>query len=307
MRWCWLLVALIACSYSPPGSSPTDGSPSDTGDGPAADDGPAPDVDTDLDGFLDPEDNCPAIANANQADEDADAIGNACDNCPHIANADQANTGELDAAQTADTVGDACDPEPSVSGNSIALFMPFVDPTEIDTWTGGGTNAAFSISGGKLRQTGATDLAILFKNGLGLAEAFITTNVTYDTIDENQQFQGVAIMTRFVRNGNFGFGVGCGEMSDNFFNGGAAFFNLMRFDNGGFQHTSRGSNAVIAAGHTARYSVHHVTGTTHECAVVSTSSLLYSGTLGLAEGDGTGINFAVYGSTVSFDYLIAIL
>ncbi len=306
MRCCWLLVALIACSYSPPDpdNSPSDGSP--TSDGPIDPDGPAPGVDTDLDGFLDPDDNCPAISNANQADEDGDVVGNLCDNCPHIANADQANSGELGAGQLADTVGDACDPQPAVAGNSVALFMPFDDPTEIYTWTGGGTNAAFSISGGKLRQTGATDLAILFKNGL--AEAFITTYVTYDTIDAARQFRGVAVMTRFVRvNASFGFGVGCGEMRDSGFSGGAAFFNLMRFDNGGFQNTSAGAGATVAVGHTARYSVHHVTGTSHECSVVASTSLGYTGALGLAEGSGTGINLAVWGATVSFDYLIAIL
>lgn len=308
MRCCWVLLTLVACSYSPPADTPVSDGPRDTGDGPIEIDGPAPDVDTDLDGFLDPDDNCPAIANATQADEDGDDVGNACDNCPHIANTDQANDGETNAAQIADTVGDACDPEANLPGNSIALFMPFDDATEIETWTGGGTNAAFSITGGKLRQTGATDLAILFKNGLGLAEAFITTKVTYDTVDATQQFRGVAIMTRFVRTGgSFGFGVGCGEMSDDLVSSGAAFFNLMRFDNGGFLHTVRGANATVVAGHTARYTVHRVVDTNHECEVAGTAGTTFSGSLGIAEGGGTGINLAIWGATVSFDYLIAIL
>jgi hypothetical protein len=41
--------------------------------------------DTDGDGKLDIEDNCPAIANADQADTDGDAIGDACDASPHDA------------------------------------------------------------------------------------------------------------------------------------------------------------------------------------------------------------------------------
>lgn len=39
---------------------------------------PAP-VDTDEDGVSDDVDNCPSVANADQADDDADMIGNACD------------------------------------------------------------------------------------------------------------------------------------------------------------------------------------------------------------------------------------
>ena len=63
-------------------------------------------------------DNCPALANADQADTDSDGLGNACDadddddgvvdagdNCPLTANADQADG-------DGDGVGTACDPSP---------------------------------------------------------------------------------------------------------------------------------------------------------------------------------------------------
>ena len=73
--------------------------------------------DTDLDGFADNEDNCPAAANTDQADVDGDGIGDACDddldgdgildvsdNCPTDANADQLDS-EMDG------IGDACDPD----------------------------------------------------------------------------------------------------------------------------------------------------------------------------------------------------
>src|SRR5439155_1233083 len=89
-------------------------------------------ADSDGDGIPDACDNCPAVANANQADADGDGTGDACDpcpadplndqdgdgvcagvgflspmrgdrdNCPTVANADQAN-GDGDA------LGDACD------------------------------------------------------------------------------------------------------------------------------------------------------------------------------------------------------
>ena len=51
-------------------------------------------------------------------DEDCDGVPDSTDNCPGIANADQAN------ADT-DTVGDACDPAPASGGESRLAFYPF--------------------------------------------------------------------------------------------------------------------------------------------------------------------------------------
>jgi hypothetical protein len=72
-------------------------------------------VDTDQDGIPDDSDNCPAVANADQADMDSDGIGDVCDNdvdgddvandvdnCETTPNADQA-----DADQ--DGIGDVCE------------------------------------------------------------------------------------------------------------------------------------------------------------------------------------------------------
>jgi hypothetical protein len=88
--------------------------------------------DADGDGIADRRDNCPDVANADQADADGDGAGDLCDatpngpdqpqpdtdgdalpddadNCPDVANADQA---DLDA----DGVGDACDPDADGDG-----------------------------------------------------------------------------------------------------------------------------------------------------------------------------------------------
>jgi hypothetical protein len=76
--------------------------------------------DLDGDGQVDVQDNCPEVANPDQADIDGDGIGDACDpdqmdtdddgvfnsadNCPEVANPNQEDTDE-------DFVGDACDPD----------------------------------------------------------------------------------------------------------------------------------------------------------------------------------------------------
>jgi hypothetical protein len=58
--------------------------------------------DTESDGVLDINDNCPQDPNPLQQDDDQDGSGNSCDNCPAVANPDQS---DFDA----DTVGDDCD------------------------------------------------------------------------------------------------------------------------------------------------------------------------------------------------------
>ena len=88
------------------------------------------DTDDDNDGVADANDNCPLVANANQADGDGDGIGNACDpnpndgptgdldvdgiannadNCPNVANNNQADS-------DGDGLGDACDPDDDNDG-----------------------------------------------------------------------------------------------------------------------------------------------------------------------------------------------
>ncbi|HEY3246520.1 MAG TPA: thrombospondin type 3 repeat-containing protein [Phycisphaerae bacterium] len=60
----------------------------------------SPDIDSD--GVLNGNDNCPLVANTNQADMDGDGVGDACDNCLNTSNLDQ-----LDS--DSDGIGDACD------------------------------------------------------------------------------------------------------------------------------------------------------------------------------------------------------
>ena len=67
--------------------------------------GNACDDDADNDHVLNLSDNCPLVANSDQADSDRegpDDVGDVCDNCPYVKNRDQHDT-------DGDGIGDACD------------------------------------------------------------------------------------------------------------------------------------------------------------------------------------------------------
>ena len=65
--------------------------------------------DSDGDGIIDANDNCPSTRNANQLDTDGDGIGDVCDNAPTIPNADQNDT-------DGDGIGDAIDTDDDNDG-----------------------------------------------------------------------------------------------------------------------------------------------------------------------------------------------
>jgi len=90
--------------------------------------------DTDQDGIANGIDNCPNVANADQANEDGDKFGDACDPCPIEAN-------DAPTDSDGDGVGDACDPHPNVAGDKIVLFESFHSGIPA-TWTVVGTAVA---------------------------------------------------------------------------------------------------------------------------------------------------------------------
>jgi hypothetical protein len=77
--------------------------------------------DEDADGVEDVLDNCPALANADQADGDLDAVGDACDNCPLEPNPGQEDT------FGAVGVGDACDCPCFTALDVTALLLALQD------------------------------------------------------------------------------------------------------------------------------------------------------------------------------------
>jgi N-acetylneuraminic acid mutarotase len=62
----------------------------------------APPPDSDFDGVPDATDNCPFVANTDQADGDGDGVGDVCDNCPNDFNPAQSDG-------DANGIGDVCD------------------------------------------------------------------------------------------------------------------------------------------------------------------------------------------------------
>jgi hypothetical protein len=104
--------------------------------------------DADDDGFPDPDDNCPAVANASQLDADADGFGDACDACPADAIKIEAlvcGCGEPDVDVDGDTIVDCGLDDPAVemllargvllvpAGNRVMAFDPDDgDPVDLD-------------------------------------------------------------------------------------------------------------------------------------------------------------------------------
>lgn len=103
-----------------------------------------PENDIDLDGVLEANDNCPDVANPDQADVDGDGIGDVCDdlidmdddgidddedNCPDVANPEQKDI-DLDG------IGDACDDDGDNDGIADAddncLLEPNADQLDTD-------------------------------------------------------------------------------------------------------------------------------------------------------------------------------
>lgn len=149
------------------------------------------DVDTDGDGVLDDDDNCPAVPNTTQHNEDGDLHGNVCDNCPHRPNDDQTNA-------DGDGVGELCDPRPGVPGDIMLLFDGFNGTELSSTWAVGTGADTWAVNGGVLYQIDtAREQKILYAAGFSFAVAtvevaFTPTAIPASTdVNDTQRVAGV--------------------------------------------------------------------------------------------------------------------
>jgi len=149
--------SIDVCKY--PGAAGTDAG----GDG--RPDAAGPPLDTDGDGVPDVDDNCPQVANPDQADEDGDHVGDACDPCPPFPDMTDSDN---------DGVPDACDPNPNVPGDKIVDFEAFNASPAGWTHTG-----SVSFSGGKATMiAGDATTATLVTPSNATAHSTIMTSAT---------------------------------------------------------------------------------------------------------------------------------
>jgi hypothetical protein len=152
----------------------------------------APSNDLDGDGVPNATDNCPTVANADQADEDGDALGDVCDPCPPSTNA---------ADDDNDGVANDCDPHPSVAGDHIALFEGFHNGvpsgwTFNGTWTvmaddfivtaADGVYVSAAHAGFALHQTVSTEVRVTATSGTNYRVASVFDNATFTGTSMNR-------------------------------------------------------------------------------------------------------------------------
>src|SRR6185295_14136994 len=80
-----------------------------------------------------------ADADPQLVDDELDGVANTMDNCPGVANVDQADTDN-------DGVGDACDPSNTAAHTLLATYF-FSDPSDADKFTAMPASAVMVRSG----------------------------------------------------------------------------------------------------------------------------------------------------------------
>jgi len=148
---------------------------------PPGDLGPAPDGGSDSgpndvddgDGVANAVDNCPKVANPDQANDDGDAFGDACDPCPPFAD-------DVVVDPDGDGVSGACDPFPLIGGDHIALFESFRGPGLPAGWDALGTWSF--VAGNAVVTSGDGDLGYLTIPHPHLAKTSVMTQLTVDDL-----------------------------------------------------------------------------------------------------------------------------
>jgi len=147
--------------------------PSDVGPAPDASPDGAPNNDDDGDGVANAVDNCPKLANPDQANDDGDAFGDACDPCPPFAD-------DVVVDPDGDGVSGLCDPFPLVPGDHIALFESFRGTALPAGWNAVG--AWSFVNGSAVVTSGDGDLSALTIPHPHLAKTTVMTQLIVDDL-----------------------------------------------------------------------------------------------------------------------------
>ena len=138
-----------------------------------------PSIDTDSDGILDSEDNCPNTANQDQLDSDADGLGNVCDNCVSGPNpsedADTDDDGIPDGREDANrnNVVDSGETDPcNIDSDNDGIQ----DGTELGVTTGHATDTALGIFQLDLDPSSTTNPLLADTDGDGFDDGVEDTN-----------------------------------------------------------------------------------------------------------------------------------
>ncbi len=113
-------------------------------------------------------------------DEDGDCIEDLVDNCPGVANPEQADNLEREVGALADGVGDACDPNPSLAGDHLLAFESFADPVAAAAlWLDASINGKWVFAPGEVRHSDATDNYALLKRAVPVDNAELSVEAAF--------------------------------------------------------------------------------------------------------------------------------
>jgi hypothetical protein len=243
--------------------------------------------DLDCDGVPDGSDNCPTVANADQANEDGDRFGDVCDPCPPYVDADPV----IDT--DGDGVSDQCDPRPTTPGDKIVAFEGFAHGVPAG-WTATGTWAP--DGSGNLVVTDATALAALIAFGIASDHETISTTVT---VTDAEPSIGFGVVTDRVQ----GSGVWCEQAIS--LNGGLAtnYLDLL-YENVSVLDTT--SDGVLTSSNELTLAIRHDL-TDFDCTIANGSaSLDGSGAVSVPGGSAAVGLLATGKATMSFRWVMIV-